>query len=175
MVSSLFQRARLAVPTILFLDELDAMVGGRTNASHGRTAQLGVVTTLLQEMDGIWTSKGVVVVGATNRPDKIDNALLRPGRFDSLVYIPNPDCGARLKVLESISRKMPLHAQVDLELVAQRTDLYSGADLESLVKEVISVYISNSYLVYYYYYNYAGGSECIGRGSISWRNSAEAF
>jgi len=139
MVASLFQRARLAVPTILFLDELDAMVGGRStsSASHGRTAQLGVVTTLLQEMDGIWASRGVVVVGATNRPDKIDNALLRPGRFDSLVYIPNPDCLARRKILESVCRKMPLHPEVDLDLVAERTDLFSGADLESLAKEVL--------------------------------------
>ncbi|XP_057369382.1 ATPase family gene 2 protein homolog B-like isoform X1 [Daphnia carinata] len=134
MVSDLFRRARQAVPAILFLDELDAMVGGRTNANHGRTAQLGVVAALLQEMDGISSSQGVVVVGATNRPDKIDGALLRPGRFDSLVHIPHPDEAARLAILESLSRKMPLK-DVDLKHVAERTNLFSGADLESLTKE----------------------------------------
>ena len=112
------------------------MVGGRTNASHGRTAQLGVVAALLQEMDGISSGQGVVVVGATNRPDKIDGALLRPGRFDSLVHIPHPDKAARLAVLESLCRKMPLK-EVDLKNLADRTELFSGADLESLTKEVI--------------------------------------
>lgn len=135
MVSDLFRRARQAVPAILFLDELDAMVGGRTNANHGRTAQLGVVAALLQEMDGISSSQGVVVVGATNRPDKIDGALLRPGRFDSLVHIPQPDETARLAVLQSLCRKMPLK-EVDLKNLAERTQLFSGADLESLTKEV---------------------------------------
>jgi transitional endoplasmic reticulum ATPase len=113
----------------------DAMVGGRTNANHGRTAQLGVVAALLQEMDGISSSQGVVVVGATNRPDKIDGALLRPGRFDSLVHIPHPDESARLAVLQSLCRKMPLK-DVNLKHLAERTELFSGADLESLTKEV---------------------------------------
>ena len=111
------------------------MVGGRTNANHGRTAQLGVVAALLQEMDGISSSQGVVVVGATNRPDKIDGALLRPGRFDSLVHIPHPDESARLAVLQSLCRKMPLK-DVNLKHLAERTELFSGADLESLTKEV---------------------------------------
>lgn len=111
------------------------MVGGRTNANHGRTAQLGVVAALLQEMDGISSSQGVVVVGATNRPDKIDGALLRPGRFDSLVHIPHPDEAARLAILKSLSRKMPLK-DVDLKHLAELTNLFSGADLESLTKEV---------------------------------------
>ncbi len=118
-----------------FGDFVDAMVGGRTNANHGRTAQLGVVAALLQEMDGISSSQGVVVVGATNRPDKIDGALLRPGRFDSLVHIPHPDETARLAVLQSLCRKMPLK-EVDLKNLAERTELFSGADLESLTKEV---------------------------------------
>lgn len=139
MVSQLFRRARLAVPCILFLDELDAMVGGRNasgSTNQGRTAQIGVIATLLQEMDGISSSQGVVVVAATNRPDKIDAALLRPGRFDSLVFMANPDQKARLSILQAITRKMPV-AGVHLETVAERTDLFSGADLESLAKEVI--------------------------------------
>ena len=137
MVTALFQRARLAVPAILFLDELDAMVGARASggANQGQTAQLGVVATLLQEMDGIAASQGVIVVGATNRPDKIDAALMRPGRFDSLVYIPNPDKAARLSILKAVCSKMPLKG-VDLETVASRTDLFSGADLAALAKEV---------------------------------------
>lgn len=125
-----------------FLGLVDAMVGGRTNANHGRTAQLGVVAALLQEMDGISSSQGVVVVGATNRPDKIDKALLRPGRFDSLVHIPHPDEAARLAVLQSLSRKMPLK-DVDLQHIAERTNLFSGADLESLTKEVIRLKLFN--------------------------------
>jgi len=81
---------------------------------------------------------GIIVVGATNRPDKIDGALLRPGRFDSLVYIPNPDEKERLAILKAISSKMPLD-NVDLELVAQQTVLFSGADLESLIKETAMI------------------------------------
>ena len=158
MVASLFQRARLAVPCILFLDELgtmfwlpsnlfsynfpynceilDAMVGGRsTSNSSGRSAQLGVISALLQEMDGISSSQGVVVVGATNRPDKIDTALLRPGRFDSLVYVRNPDDRVRLAILQTLTRKMAIQ-DIDLDSIARRTPLFSGADLESLCKEV---------------------------------------
>lgn len=115
------------------------MVGGRSSSNHGRTAQLGVVATLLQEMDGISSSQGVIVVGATNRPDKIDGALLRPGRFDSLVHIPHPDKKARLDVLRSLCVKMPLK-DVDLDGLAEKTDLYSGADLESLTKEVHTIF-----------------------------------
>lgn len=144
MVADLFRRARQAVPSIVFLDELDAMVGSRTAAAnHGRTAQLGVVATLLQEMDGISSGQsgscaaaGVVVVGATNRPDKIDAALLRPGRFDALVHIPHPDKRGRLDVLTSLCRRMPLSQDVDLDWLVGKTDLYSGADLDSLTKEV---------------------------------------
>ena len=79
---------------------------------------------------------GVVVIGATNRPDRIDGALLRPGRFDSSVYIPNPDEKARLAILKAASRKMPLKS-VNLDLIAKQTHLFSGADLECLVKQVI--------------------------------------
>lgn len=110
------------------------MVGGRSTSNHGRTAQLGVIATLLQEMDGVSSSQGIVVVGATNRPDKIDSALLRPGRFDSLVLIPNPDVQARLAILRAVCRKMPLK-DVNLERLAEQTEMFSGADLESLAKE----------------------------------------
>ncbi len=119
------------------------MVGGRSNVNLGRTAGLGVVAALLQEMDGISSSHGVVVVGATNRPDKIDDALLRPGRFDSLVYIPNPDQPTRLAILNSHCRKMPTR-HVDLDELSRKTNLFSGADLESLTKEVcIITYVVN--------------------------------
>ena len=134
-IAALFNRARLAVPCILFLDELDALVGSRS-ASQGRTAQMGVISTLLQEMDGISSSRGVVVVGATNRPDKIDAALLRPGRFDSLVYIPNPNTSAREAILRAVTRKMSIE-NIDFYQIAAQTRLFSGADLESLCKEVI--------------------------------------
>ena len=116
------------------------MIGGRSNANHS-----GVVAALLQEMDGISSGLGVVVVGATNRPDKIDDALLRPGRFDSLVHIPHPDQTARFAILRSLCRKMPLH-HVDLDEISRKTNLFSGADLESLVKEVAIIVL---YSIYY--------------------------
>lgn len=146
-VAALFRRARLAAPCILFLDELDAVVGARSSSSSssgGRTAQLGVIATLLQEMDGVAACRDVIVVAATNRPDKIDAALMRPGRFDAHVYVPNPDRAARLAVLRAVTARMALAADVDLDDIADRTDLFSGADLEWLLKEAAMVALEES-------------------------------
>jgi transitional endoplasmic reticulum ATPase len=93
-----------------------------------------VVNTLLAEMDGLEELQGVVVIGATNRPTLIDPALLRPGRFDELVYVPVPDQEARLRILQIHTSKMPLAADVDLQSLASRTEGYTGADLENLVR-----------------------------------------
>jgi len=92
------------------------------------------VNTLLAEIDGLEELQGVVVIGATNRPTLIDPALLRPGRFDELVYVPVPDREARLRILKIHTAKMPLAADVDLERLASGTEGYTGADLENLVR-----------------------------------------
>ena len=94
----------------------------------------------------------MIVVGATNRPDKIDAALMRPGRFDSLVYIPNPDRKTRLSILKTICEKMPLE-NVNLKDISEKTELYSGADLESLAKEVKKKKLIN-YLKNYFLNNF---------------------
>jgi len=88
-------------------------------------------------MDGIQTLKNVVVIGATNRADIIDPALLRPGRFDRIIYVPPPDKKARLEILKVHTRKVPLDKDVDLEKIAELTEGYSGADLEALVREAV--------------------------------------
>jgi len=94
-----------------------------------------VVSTLLTEMDGLERLEGVVVIAATNRPDILDPALLRPGRFDRLIYVPPPDERARLEILKVHTRRMPLAEDVDLAEIAKRTEGYTGADLEVLVRE----------------------------------------
>ncbi|MGB9830460.1 MAG: AAA family ATPase, partial [Fervidicoccus fontis] len=96
-----------------------------------------IVNQLLTEIDGIQPLSNVVVIGATNRPDILDPALLRPGRFDRLVYIPPPDKKSRLDILKIHTRKVPLASDVDLEKLADMTEGYTGADLEALVREAV--------------------------------------
>ncbi|TPX72487.1 hypothetical protein CcCBS67573_g05835 [Chytriomyces confervae] len=140
-VRSLFQRARLSSPSVIFLDEIDAIVGSRDLSGGGGGArdstQESVLSSLLNEMDGIEGAKDVLVVGATNRPDMIDAALMRPGRFDKILYVPPPDEPSRLKILHLYSKGMPLssNASKHLEAIASKTDRYTGADLESLCRE----------------------------------------
>jgi SpoVK/Ycf46/Vps4 family AAA+-type ATPase len=140
----LFNKARMSAPAILFFDEIDAIVGNRTMAGGGGASDVNtrILSTLLTEIDGFGASFGgksektVLVIGATNRPDCIDDALMRPGRFDKLVYIPAPDYASRLNILEFIARKMPIHEEVDFKELAQRTQNFSGADLFNLCNEV---------------------------------------
>ncbi|KAI8845283.1 P-loop containing nucleoside triphosphate hydrolase protein [Chytriomyces cf. hyalinus JEL632] len=140
-VRSLFQRARLSSPSVIFLDEIDAIVGSRDLSGGGGggrdSTQESVLSTLLNEMDGIEGAKDVLVVGATNRPDMIDAALMRPGRFDKILYVPPPDEPSRLKILHLYSKGMPLSSNASkyLEAIASKTDRYTGADLESLCRE----------------------------------------
>jgi transitional endoplasmic reticulum ATPase len=93
-----------------------------------------VVNTILAEMDGLEEMQSVVVIGATNRPNLVDPALLRPGRFDELVYVPVPDANGRRRILSIHTSKMPLHMDVDLDQIAQEAEYYTGADLEDLVR-----------------------------------------
>lgn len=134
-VRQLFARAGAAAPCVLFFDELDALAprrGGESSASSER-----LVNQLLTEMDGVEARAGVYVVAATNRPDIIDPALLRPGRLDKMLYVPLPDAGGRASVLRAITRKTPLEAGVDLDALARspRLDGFSGADLAAIVRE----------------------------------------
>ncbi|KAF2457752.1 P-loop containing nucleoside triphosphate hydrolase protein [Lineolata rhizophorae] len=139
-----FRKARQAAPAIIFFDEIDAIAGARDSpggrgagAGAGGLAGLNVLTTLLNEMDGIEALKGVLVLAATNRPESLDPALLRPGRFDKLVYVSPPDVAARRQILAIAARGSALEPDVDLDEVARRTELYSGADLVAVVNEAV--------------------------------------
>ncbi len=133
-ISKLFERARQVAPTVVFIDEIDSLAPQRGGGLGDATVTERVVNTLLAEMDGLETRDGVVVVGATNRPTLLDSALLRPGRFDELVYIPVPDEEGRLEILRIHTRDVPLADDVNLERIAGRTSGYTGADLENVVR-----------------------------------------
>jgi transitional endoplasmic reticulum ATPase len=134
-IARLFARARQVAPCIIFIDELDSLVPARGNGGAGEPqATERVVNTLLAEMDGIEEMQSVVVIGATNRPTLIDPALMRPGRLDELVYVTVPDTAGREHILGIHTRKMPLAKDVDLGKLAKRTDKFTGADLEDLVR-----------------------------------------
>ncbi|MGO6696320.1 CDC48 family AAA ATPase [Rhizobium johnstonii] len=133
-VSRLFERARQVAPTVVFIDEIDSLAPARGGGLGEPAVTERVVNTLLAEMDGLEDMQGVVVMAATNRPNLLDPALLRPGRFDELVYVPVPDGKARLKILGIHTKKMPLAADVDLEDLAQKTERFTGADLEDLTR-----------------------------------------
>jgi transitional endoplasmic reticulum ATPase len=133
-VTRLFQRARQVAPTVIFIDEIDALAPTRGTGMGEPAVTERVVNTLLAEMDGLEELQGVIVIGATNRPMLLDAALLRPGRFDEIVYVPVPDRAGRLKILQIQTAKMPLGEDVDLEALAARTERFSGADLENLVR-----------------------------------------
>jgi transitional endoplasmic reticulum ATPase len=133
-ITRLFARARQVAPTVIFFDELDSLVPARGGGLGEPQVTERVVNTILAEMDGLEELQSVVVIGATNRPNLIDPALLRPGRFDELIYVSVPDAGGRRRILGIHSANMPLAEDVDLDSLAQRTDHFTGADLEDLVR-----------------------------------------
>ena len=134
-IARMFHRARQVAPTILFLDEIDSLAPARTGGAGGGSQVTDrVVNTLLAEMDGLEEMQSVVVIGATNRPTFMDPALLRPGRFDELVYVTVPDASGRRRILSIHTAKMPLASDVDLDDIAARTDRFTGADLEDVVR-----------------------------------------
>ena len=136
MVRELFRKARLAAPCIIFIDEIDAIASHRGGGEdNGNRVGERVVDTLLTEMDGLQSLKNVLVIGATNRPDILDPALMRAGRFDRAVEIPAPDEETRLEILKVHTRKMPTGKDVDIKELAKRTDGYTGADIENLCRE----------------------------------------
>ena len=137
-VRRLFQRAREVAPSMIFFDEIDSIAGQRhgfghnggggssSTTSHGG---LNVLTTLLNEMDGFEALQGVIVLAATNRPQVLDPALLRPGRFDELIYVSPPDEEARKAIFRGVSEKRRMHSDVDLDALARDTNGYSGAEI----------------------------------------------
>ncbi|MEM5831287.1 MAG: AAA family ATPase, partial [Candidatus Aenigmatarchaeota archaeon] len=133
-IREIFRKAREVSPSIIFIDEIDAIAPMR-GLEVGTRVTENVVAQLLTEMSGIKDLKNVVVIAATNRPDILDPALLRPGRFDRLIYVPPPDAKGRLEILKIHTRNMPLDKDVDLEKIAEKTENYSGADLEAICKE----------------------------------------
>jgi len=135
-IREVFRRARMVAPAIIFLDEIDSIAPARgSRVDSGVTDR--IVNQLLTEMDGIKPLRGVVVIAATNRPDLLDPALLRPGRFDRTIKVPPPDRRARLEILKIHTRRVPLAPDVDLEKLADMTNGFTGADLEALVREAV--------------------------------------
>ncbi|SFC59170.1 transitional endoplasmic reticulum ATPase [Halobiforma haloterrestris] len=130
-----FRKARQVSPTVIFFDELDALAPGRGGGETGSNVSERVVNQLLTELDGLEEMEDVMVIGATNRPDMIDPALLRSGRFDRLVMIGEPDVDGRERILEIHTEDTPLAADVTLREIAEITDGYVGSDLESIARE----------------------------------------
>ncbi len=133
-IREIFRKARQYAPVIVFFDEIDAIAPARGFTADSHVTER-IVSQLLTEMDGIVRLENVIVIAATNRPDILDPALLRPGRFDRLIYVPPPDKQARMEILRIHTKDMPLADDVDLEEIAGITEGYSGADLEALVRE----------------------------------------
>jgi transitional endoplasmic reticulum ATPase len=134
-IAEVFRRARQVAPAVIFLDELDSLAPRRGTAMGEPHVTERIVNQLLSELDGLEELRGVVVIGATNRPDIIDPALLRPGRFDEIIYVPVPDYKARLAIFRVHTREMPLAPDVDLEELARRTEGYSGADIAEVCRK----------------------------------------
>ncbi len=134
-IREVFRKARQAAPCIVFFDEIDAIAPARGMRLGDSGVTERMVNQLLTEMDGIQTLKNVIVIGATNRLDILDPALLRPGRFDRVIYVPPPDEKARYEIFKVHTRNMPLAEDVDLHELAKRTEGYTGADIEAVCRE----------------------------------------
>ena len=134
----IFRKARQTAPTILFFDEIDALAPRRSSDSDSRVTER-VVNQMLTEMDGLETLNDVVIMGATNRPDIMDPALLRQGRFDRVILTTVPDVESRKKILEIYLKKMPLAKNVDVAALAKDMEGYVGADIEGVCREAAMI------------------------------------
>ena len=143
-VREIFDKARQAAPCVLFFDELDSIARSRGSASGDSGAGDRVANQLLTEMDGMGGKKDVFIIGATNRPDIIDPALMRPGRLDQLIYIPLPDYGSRLSVFKAVLRKSPVAPDVSFEVMAKMTAGFSGADITEICQRACKLAIRES-------------------------------
>ncbi|HEY3274436.1 MAG TPA: CDC48 family AAA ATPase [Methanocella sp.] len=134
-ISEVFKKARQVAPAVVFLDELDALAPVRGSAAGEPRVTERIVNQLLSELDGLEELRGVIVIGATNRPDIIDPALLRPGRFDEIILVPVPDRAARREIFKVHTRRMPVTEDVKLEELVDKTDMYTGADIAYICKK----------------------------------------
>ena len=134
-IREVFRKARMAAPAVIFFDEIDSLVPRRGLGFSDSGVTERVISQLLTEMDGIVALEDIVVIAATNRPDIVDPAVLRPGRFDRLIYVPEPDEKSRLQIFKIYTKNMPLAKDVDLTQLATATKYYSGADIEALCRE----------------------------------------
>src|SRR6188472_299913 len=140
-IREIFRRARQAAPCIIFFDEIDSIAptrGGMEGGS-GFSGTQPILSQLLTEMDGVQQMQGVMVIAATNRVDVIDTALLRPGRFDKIVYVPNPDKNTRFRILEVHTKGKPIGRDIDLMKIAEMTNGFSGAEVSAVVNTAISL------------------------------------
>ncbi|MEM1628391.1 MAG: CDC48 family AAA ATPase [Desulfurococcaceae archaeon] len=142
-IRQIFRRARMVAPAVVFFDEIDSIAGIRGSDPSGVIDR--IVNQLLTELDGIQPLRRVVIIGATNRPDLLDPALLRPGRFDRLIYVPPPDLRARIEIFRVHTRKMPLAEDVDIEELGRKTEGYTGADIAAVCKEAAMIALRELY------------------------------
>ncbi|HZC49316.1 MAG TPA: AAA family ATPase, partial [Nitrososphaeraceae archaeon] len=153
-VREIFRRARQAAPCVVFFDEVDSISPTRGGIGMGEggvgihTGTERMVSQLLTEMDGIQEMHGVVIIAATNRIDMIDTAFLRPGRFDKIIYVPNPDMKTREKILEIHTKGKPISRDIDTKKIADKTEGFSGADVSAIVNTAISL-VLHEYLQRY--------------------------
>ncbi|HZB79760.1 MAG TPA: CDC48 family AAA ATPase [Nitrososphaera sp.] len=153
-IREIFRRARQAAPCVIFFDEIDSIAMARGGGMGGEMGGGGmgtndrVISQILTELDGISELHGVVVLAATNRPDMIDTALLRPGRFDRIVFVPNPDRRTRKRILDIYVTDKPIGTDVDLEKIADISDGFSGADTSAIVNTAVSL-VLHEYLAKY--------------------------
>ena len=143
-VRDVFDKARAAAPCVLFFDELDSIAKSRGTSAGDSGGSDRVLNQLLTEMDGMGAKKNVFVIGATNRPDQIDPALLRPGRLDQLIYIPLPDEPSRIAILRAALRKSPVASDIDLNQLGKLLKGYSGADLTEICQRACKLAIRQS-------------------------------
>ena len=143
-VREVFRKARQTAPTVIFFDEIDSIASTRGGSSTDSGVTQRVVNQLLTEIDGLEELQDVAVIAATNRVDIIDPALTRPGRFDRHVKVDDPDENARLAIFKVHTAKMPLADDVDLEILAKRTEGFVGADIEAVCREAVMLTLRES-------------------------------
>jgi len=134
-IREIFRKARMAAPSVVFLDEIDSITPRRGMGMSDSGVSERVISQLLTEMDGLVSLQDIVIIAATNRPDMVDSAVLRPGRFDRLIYVPEPDEKSRLQIFKIYTKGMPINKDVDLNQLTIMTKYYGGADIESLCRE----------------------------------------
>jgi transitional endoplasmic reticulum ATPase len=138
-IREVFRKARMAAPAVIFFDEIDSLVPRRGLGFSDSGVSERVISQLLTEMDGIVTLEDIVIIAATNRPDMVDPAVLRPGRFDRLIYVPEPDDKSKLQIFKIYTKNMPLSKEVELPQLVTAARYYSGADIEALCREAAMV------------------------------------